>query len=180
MNNALIIVDFQMDFVNGTLAVPGAEDIVPVIERLARGGDWTYVMLTADWHPSATKHFEKWPVHCVADTLGAQIDTRIAALTWDHLFLKGTGGDDDGYSGFEGLDEDETNLDDTLALAGVRDVTVVGLALDYCVKATALDAARLGYKVTVPLAATRAVNRNDGDEDRAIAELRAAGVEVTQ
>jgi nicotinamidase/pyrazinamidase len=167
MNNALIIVDFQMDFVNGTLAVPGAEDIVPVIERLARGGDWTYVMLTADWHPSATKHFEKWPVHCVADTLGAQIDTRIAALTWDHLFLKGTGGD-------------ETNLDDTLALAGVRDVTVVGLALDYCVKATALDAARLGYKVTVPLAATRAVNRNDGDEDRAIAELRAAGVEVTQ
>jgi nicotinamidase/pyrazinamidase len=185
VNDALIIVDVQKDFLpGGALAVPHGDEVIPEIERLAASRDWTDIVLTADWHRSDNiEHFTKWPVHCVQGTAGAQIDPRIRALvegtTLEPVFSKGMGAADDGYSGFEGMDDDETLLDDRLALAGVRNVTVVGLALDYCVKATALDAARLGYNVTVPLAATRAVNLPGvGGGDQAIADLRLAGITV--
>ena len=183
---ALIVVDMQNDFADpeGSLYVSGGEDVVPVvnreIERAREAG--AFVVYTQDWHPESTPHFAKdggiWPVHCVGGTWGAELvpDLEVAGST----VRKGTGGED-GYSGFsvrdpESGEESATGLAESLAERGVTRVVVVGLALDYCVKATALDAAVAGWETTVLEAATRAVNLEPGDGDRALEELVAAGV----
>lgn len=181
--NALIIVDVQKDFLpGGALGVEGGDEIIPVIERLVAENQSPesplMVVVTADRHPERTAHFDKWPVHCVADTPGAEIDDRIWNLA-GYIVVKGEGTEDDGYSGFEGEDPaDGEPLDAELKRAGITDVTVVGLALDYCVKATALDAQRLGYDTAVILAGTRAVAPDSGFA--AIEELRAAGVKLVE
>jgi nicotinamidase/pyrazinamidase len=157
MNKALIIVDVQNDFLpGGALGVTDGDEVLPVIQGLIDRDEWTSIVVTRDFHPEQTKHFEKWPVHCVQGTPGALIHEPFREAA-DTIITKGTSTEDDGYSGFEGTDQDDTPLDDVLGLAGVREVVVVGLALDYCVKATALDAVKCGYHVTVPLNATRPV-----------------------
>ncbi len=187
-DTALVVVDMQVDFgsPDGGLYVRGGEETVEVVTAeveaaLAAGAVVAY---TQDWHPATTPHFAKdggiWPVHCVQDTPGAQL---LPGLRVDGpVVRKGTQGED-GYSGFSVRDPvsgetASTRLGSLLEEAGVRTVVVVGLAGDYCVKETALDAARLGYQTLVPLAATRFVNLAEGDDERAIEELRAAGVEV--
>ena len=152
--NALIIVDVQHDFLpGGALAVADGDSIIPGIVALAERYD--EVVLTQDWHPADTPHFEQWPVHCVAGTEGAALHPDIEALDGArHVGLrvrKGTG-HDDGYSAFEG------GLADRLRERGVTSVDVVGLALDYCVKATAIDAADAGFDTTVLMEYTRAVD----------------------
>jgi nicotinamidase/pyrazinamidase len=173
---ALIIVDVQNDFCpGGALAVAGGDEIVPVINELAR--DTPFVVATRDWHPAAHSSFAdrggQWPVHCVQGTEGAELHPQLDARAIDLVVDKGQDADQPGYSGFE-----DTDLEQALRDQGVERVDVVGLALDYCVRATALDAKRAGFDVTVHRGATRAVNVEPGDDERAVAELREAGVTV--
>jgi nicotinamidase/pyrazinamidase len=186
----LIVVDMQNDFADaaGSLYVKGAEEIVPLVNsEIADASEaGALVVYTRDWHPPSTPHFATdggvWPVHCVAGTWGAEFhpDLVVAGPSID----KGTGGED-GYSGFtvrdpKGEAERGTGLSELLKSRGIERVVVVGLALDYCVKETALDATRLGFDTDLLTVATRAVDLEEGDGNRAIKDLEAAGVEVVR
>ena len=175
MSRALVIVDFQNDFTpGGALAVPDGDAIAPKINELAASGDYDLIVATRDWHPPDHSSFAAqggpWPVHCVADTDGAQLHPALDQGPIDVIVDKGQSPDTDGYSGFAG-----TDLESLLRDRGITQVTVVGLATDYCVKNTALDALRAGFQVTVDSTAVRGVEVNDGDSERALAEVRAAG-----
>jgi nicotinamidase/pyrazinamidase len=185
---ALLVVDVQNDFADpaGGLYVLGGEQLVPVVaaEVQAAWESGAPVFYTQDWHPPSTPHFVTeggaWPVHCVRDTWGAELHPDLPVA--GPVVRKGTDGED-GYSGFSVRDPvsgvaSATLLATLLGEARVRRVVVSGLAGDVCVKETALDAARLGYEVVVPLAATRFVNLHAGDDAAAIAELERAGVVV--
>jgi nicotinamidase/pyrazinamidase len=173
---ALIVVDVQNDFCpGGALAVPDGDAVISPVNRLAAGAQ--FVVATRDWHPPDHGSFAEqggpWPVHCVRDSEGAGLHAGIDAVRIDQIVDKGQTADRDGYSAFE-----DTGLERTLRDRGVDTVHVAGLALDYCVKATALDAKRAGFAVVVHRDATRAVEAAPGDGEHAVAELRAAGVEV--
>lgn len=187
-SHALIVVDMQHDFADpaGSLYVRGGEQIVAGIAaavEAATTADAT-VVYTQDWHPEHTPHFQTegglWPVHCVADSAGAELVPGLPVA--GPILHKGTGSED-GYSGFSEVDLATgqavgTDLSVILDEAGIMDITVVGLAGDWCVKATAIDGAELGYNVTVPLALTRFVELTEGDTERAIEAMQAAGVTV--
>jgi nicotinamidase/pyrazinamidase len=183
---ALVVVDVQNDFADpaGSLSVSGGAEIVPLvndeIERaLAAGAEVAY---TQDWHPAHTPHFAQdggiWPVHCVGETWGAALHPILSVR--GPIVRKGSHGED-GYSGFSMVNPAgglpiPTELDATLARGGIKRLVVCGLATDYCVKATALDGARLGYETAVLLDAVRAVDLEPGDGERALDEMAAAGV----
>ena len=144
------------------------------------------VVATQDWHPESTPHFAKdggvWPVHCVAGTWGAELHPDFELPAAAPRVRKGTNGED-GYSGFTMRDPDTgdeipTELEGLLRDAGIERVVVCGLATDYCVKATALDAVRLGFEVQLIGQAVAAVEMEPGDGDRALSELADAGVEI--
>lgn len=170
MTSALIIVDVQNDFAmrDGALSVPdGLAVILPILDM---EHSFDHIVKTRDAHPAQTSHFDQWPVHCVEGTEGAELVAPIRRMPGP-VFDKGTQPGEDAYSGFDG-----TDLNEWLSQRGVDVVVVVGLALDYCVRETALDAQRAGYSTTVLLDATRAVTPATGDQ--AITILREAGVEV--
>jgi nicotinamidase/pyrazinamidase len=184
---ALIVVDVQNDFADpaGSLHVPGGAAIIGHVNRemeqaTAAGA---LVVLTQDWHPPSTPHFAKdggvWPVHCVADTWGAELHPELVAPDDAPRVRKGTDGGD-GYSGFTTRDsagvEHPTELEGMLREESIERVVVVGLATDYCVKGTALDAARLGFDTFLVTDAIAAVEVKDGDSERAIEEMNDAGV----
>ncbi len=188
-HTALIVVDVQNDFADpaGSLYVRGGEEVVPLVntEIVAARDAGATVVLTQDWHPDTTPHFAKdggiWPVHCVAGTWGAgfhpDLDTTGAAVV-----RKGSGGED-GYSGFTVRDPitgetSPTGLAEILTAAGVGRVVVAGLATDYCVVETAVDAVAAGYKTTLLADAVRAVDLNPGDGSRAVARMAIEGVQV--
>ena len=185
---ALIVVDVQNDFADprGSLHVAGAEGIVPAVNAqvsLAREAG-SPVLYSQDWHPEHTPHFAvdggAWPVHCVADSWGAKLYPALDVALGAPLIRKGADGED-GYSAFtmrdpETGDSTPTRLALLLHEARVERVVVVGLATDYCVRATALDAVRLGYRATVLTDAVAAVDLAPGDGERALAEMRQAGV----
>ncbi len=175
MSKALVIVDFQNDFTpGGALAVPDGDAIAERINALAASGDYDLIVATRDWHPPDHGSFAAqggpWPVHCVRDSEGAQLHPALDASKVDVIVDKGQSPDTDGYSGFEG-----TDLESLLRDRGITQLTVVGLATDYCVKNTALDALRAGFQVSVDSTAVRGVEVNEGDSERALAEVRAAG-----
>jgi nicotinamidase-related amidase len=177
-DDALVVVDVQHDFLpGGALGVAEGERIFDPIDALAPR--FARVYATRDWHPENHSSYEQyggpWPVHCVAGTYGAAFDARLPLDDVDVVIDKGTDRDTDGYSGFAA-----TTLDRDLREHGVRRVFVCGLATDYCVKATALDAKAAGFDVVVLEDASAAVNVAAGDEQRALDELRAAGVAVAQ
>jgi nicotinamidase/pyrazinamidase len=179
MAHALIIVDYQNDFArpDGALSVPGGEEIAAPINAHAASGDYDLVLATRDWHPRDHGSFAAqggpWPEHCVQDTDGAALHPDLDTAPIDAIVDKGTDPGTDGYSGF-----DATGLAQRLRDDGVDAVTIVGLATDYCVRNTALDALREGFAVRVDPAAVRGVEVEPGDSERALEELRAAGATV--
>jgi nicotinamidase-related amidase len=175
VSRALIIVDFQNDFTpGGALPVPDGDVIAERLNTLAASGDYDLVVATRDWHPADHSSFADnggpWPVHCVQGSEGAELHPALDRSKLDAIVDKGQSVDTDGYSGFAG-----TDLDALLRERGITQVTLAGLATDYCVKNTALDALRAGFQVTVDSTAVRGVEIEPGDSERALAEVRAAG-----
>ena len=188
VSTALIVVDVQNDFADpsGSLFVTGAPRAMETInERIATAtAAGAIVVRTQDWHPEHTPHFAKdggiWPDHCIADTWGAAFHPDLEAT--GPVVRKGSGGED-GYSGFTVRDpqtgaETPTELHDLLRSHGVDEVVVLGLATDYCVKETAIDAARLGYTTHLVADGIASVDLAPGDGARAIAAMVEAGVIV--
>ena len=171
MKKALLIVDLQNDFCpGGSLAIKEGNQIVPIINELMDNMD--LVITTQDWHPHDSTHFENWPVHCVANTEGAKLNPILNEHKIDQKVLKGTGHDDHGYSAF---DATNISLPDYLKTQNVGSLYIVGLATDYCVKASALDASKLGFHTYVVTDAIAAVDLKEGDGKKALDEMYKAG-----
>jgi nicotinamidase/pyrazinamidase len=186
---ALLVVDVQNDFADpaGSLYVAGGEQIVPIVnahvEEARRAG--ALVVYTQDWHPGHTPHFQQdggiWPVHCVEDTDGAAFHPDL--LVADHEVVRKGHDGRDGYSGFSVRDplsgeRGDTILHEMLTAAGVERLVICGLATDYCVVETVLDARMLGYPVEVLTDAVRAVELQPGDGAAALARMRDAGADL--
>jgi nicotinamidase/pyrazinamidase len=189
---ALVVVDVQNDFADpaGSLAVAGAGAIIPRINEAiaAARAAGAIVAYTQDWHPESTPHFAKdggiWPVHCLADTWGAELHPNLTVAEDAPRVRKGTNGED-GYSGFTTRDPltgetEPTELDRLLRERGIERVVVCGLATDYCVNATALDAIALGYETFYLEDAVAAVNLQPGDGERATDAMIDAGCQPWQ
>lgn len=196
--NALILVDIQNDFLpGGALAVPEGDQVVPLANRLM--DDFEIIVATQDWHPSdhgsfAANHPGKqlfevtdlnglpqvlWPVHCVQGTSGAEFAPALQTERITKVFQKGTDPAIDSYSGlFDNGHRKSTGLGEWLKQQGVKRVFVCGLATDYCVKFTALDALAEGFEVALHLPASRGVNLAPGDVDKAVEEMRSKGVKI--
>jgi nicotinamidase/pyrazinamidase len=171
--DALLVVDVQNDFcAGGALAVPAGDDVVEVINWLMP--NFEHVIATQDFHPpghsSFTEQGGRWPEHCVQGTKGAELHPGLDTDKVNEIIQKGTDLQTDGYSGFAG-----TDLADRLAIRDVTRVFVTGLATDYCVRATALEAIENGFDVVVVTDAIAAVDAEPGDGKKAIAEMREAG-----
>ena len=196
---ALLLVDLQNDFTpEGALPVPEGDQIVPLINQLQT--QFEVIVATQDWHPAdhesfAVHHHKKpgevimlhgieqvlWPVHCVQQSEGAALISGLHTEKIDWVCQKGMNKTVDSYSGFFDNDhKNATGLDDYLKKRGVREVYVVGLAADYCVKFTALDAQQLGYHTCLIADGTKGVDLQEGDVDQAMGEMAAAGVSMLQ
>jgi nicotinamidase/pyrazinamidase len=180
MPDALVIVDFQNDFTpGGALAVPRGDEIAPRIEELLDSGRFDLVVATRDWHPANHGSFDTadppgiWPPHCVQGTRGAELHDALPRDRVDVVVDKGQDPATEGYSGFQ-----ETELEQVLRDRGIDKVTVVGLATDYCVRQTALDALAAGFDVEVDEEGARGIDVEAGDVQRALADVRAAGGSV--
>lgn len=153
--------------------MPDGDAVVPVINRLMDA--FPLVLASKDWHPPETIHFQKWPPHCVQGTPGADFHPQLRADKIQYVLLKGTGDRDDGYSAFEATN---LNLAEFLRQHGVTELYVTGLATDYCVRATTLDALREGFRTYVVTDAVRAVDVTPGDGERALQEMQQAGASL--
>ena len=187
---ALVVVDLQNDFADpgGSLSVAGGEAIIPLVNAEVRAATeaGAVVVATQDWHPESTPHFAKdggiWPVHCVADTWGAELHPSFDLTADAPRVRKGMNGED-GYCAFFMRDpvsgeEIPTELDQLLKDRGIERVVVCGLATDYCVRETAIDSVGLGYETTLLAEAIAAVNLQPDDGARAMSEMGEAGVTV--
>jgi len=195
---ALILVDIQNDFLpGGALAVPEGAQIIPVVNKLQK--NFGLVVATQDFHPADHKSFAAnhagkqpgdhielqgmdqilWPVHCVQGSQGAAFADTLRMDKVEKVFPKGTEPEIDSYSGFfDNGHLKATGLGDYLKEKGIERVVIVGLAADYCVKFTALDAVGLGFETTVVKDATRAVNLQEGDFEKALDEMKNQGVTI--
>ena len=195
---ALLLVDLQNDFLpGGTLAVPGGDEVIPMANALIPTFPW--VVATQDWHPAGHQSFASshpgrrvgevidlegvsqilWPDHCVQRTRGAEFASQLHRDGIHAVVPKGTNPRIDSYSGFfDNGHRQPTSLEQILDARDVSTVYVMGLATDYCVKFTALDAVDLGFETFLVRAGCRAVNLQPGDEEKAIAQMLAAGVQL--
>ncbi|MEM8666014.1 MAG: bifunctional nicotinamidase/pyrazinamidase [Planctomycetota bacterium] len=198
--HCLLLIDLQNDFLpGGALAVPEGDQVIAFANQEMRHAD--YVVATQDWHPVnhgsfASQHtgveigeqFEldglaqiAWPDHCIAGTEGAEFAEELDQARIDHVARKGTNPVIDSYSGFfDNGQRQATGLDNHLRSVGVQHLSVLGLATDYCVKFTVLDALQLDYPTRVLLAGCRGVNLQPSDVEDAIAEMRSAGAEIIE
>jgi nicotinamidase/pyrazinamidase len=180
---ALLAVDVQNDFCpGGALSVPRGDEIIPVLNRYlkyAEAKGWP-VFLSRDWHPRKTSHFSKyggaWPVHCVMDTKGARFHPRLRIPARHIQLYKGMDPKKDSYSVFQAQDEDGIPFAILLKVLGVDELLIAGLATDYCVKFTALDAVSSGLKVRVLGDAIRGVEVKPGDSRKAMTLMKSRGV----
>jgi nicotinamidase/pyrazinamidase len=180
--DALVVVDVQNDFCpGGALGVEAGDEVVPVVNRYIRRfrEAGAPVFATRDWHPPKTKHFQAyggvWPPHCVQGTPGAAFHPALEVPADAVIVSKGMDPEADAYSGFQAEDASGMPFAAALSERGVGRIFVGGLATDYCVRATALDALREGFEVVVLADAIRAVDLAPGDGDRAIKEMQEAG-----
>ncbi|HEX8120421.1 MAG TPA: nicotinamidase [Solirubrobacteraceae bacterium] len=178
MAEALVVVDFQNDFTpGGALAVPAGDEIAPRVRELIESGRFDLVVATRDWHPPDHGSFASsggpWPPHCVQGTPGAELHPSLPRDRVDVVLDKGQDPATDGYSAFDG-----TGFGALLRERGIDRLTLVGLATDYCVKNTALDALREGFEVEIDRAGVRGIDVTPGDVERAIADVTAAGGRV--
>jgi nicotinamidase/pyrazinamidase len=176
LSSALVIVDVQNDFTSGgALAVPDGDAVVDVLNSLAPRFDTVFA--TRDWHPADHQSFEAqggpWPPHCVQGTPGAELHPGLDRSEIDEVVDAGFEPDVEGYSAFDG-----TDFEARLRARDVDSLVVGGLATDYCVRATALDARALGFPVKVVVDACRGIEAEPGDVARALEEMREAGVEL--
>ena len=184
-HSALLVVDVQNDFCTaGALAVPGSEPVVAALNRhishaIARG--WL-VYASRDWHPAKTTHFRpfggQWPVHCVQDSPGAGFHPDLQLPDDAIIVTKGDRADEPGYSAFEGRTPEGTDLVDDLRRRGITHLHIGGLATDYCVRASTLDALDAGLRVTLLEDAVAGVDLTPGDSARALDEMRDKGAEL--
>jgi nicotinamidase/pyrazinamidase len=185
MADALIVVDVQNDFCpGGSLAVLDGDAVVPTLnEYMARAADAGIpIFASRDWHPAHTRHFAAeggpWPPHCVQGTHGAEFHPDLRLPPGATVISKGMSGEDQGYSALEALLPDSTeSLAEALRARGIQHVYVGGLATDYCVRATVLDALQAGLETSMLIDASRPVDAQPGDGERAFNEMLAAGAE---
>lgn len=194
----LLVIDIQNDFCpGGALEVQNGDAVVDVANKLMPL--YQLVIATKDWHPANHKSFAAmhpwrkpgqvidlngleqvlWPIHCVEESFGSEFHNRLDTNLIDKIFYKGTDPEVDSYSGFfDNGKRNSTGLSEFLQKKGVNEVHILGLATDYCVKFTALDAKNEGFNTFVILEGCRAVNLNEGDEDKAIREMEDNGVTI--
>lgn len=178
---ALLVIDVQLDFCpGGALAVTDGDRIVPVLNGLLRqaASRRTPVYASRDWHPAGSSHFRPdgpWPVHCVAGSPGARFHPDLRLPSDVTIVSKGIAPDSDGYSAFDGCVADGTRLGDDLRRRRIDHLVLGGLATDYCVKHSVLDARAGSWQVTVVTDATAPVELNPGDGARALDEMKTAG-----
>jgi nicotinamidase/pyrazinamidase len=182
---ALLIVDVQNDFCpGGSLAVKEGDLVVPVLNRYAERfrALGLPVFASRDWHPRRSAHFAEfggpWPVHCVQGTPGAAFHPGLTPPDAANVISKGVDLADDGYSAFEGTFPDGSTLDECLRLDHIEQLYVGGLATDYCVRSSVLDARQSGRRVVLLIDAVRGVEVRSGDSERALAEIARAGIET--
>ena len=182
---AVLVIDVQRDFCpGGALAVQDGDRVVPVLNRVLHAAQARGLALyaTRDWHPPDSSHFlasgGPWPVHCVAGSSGAQFHRDLRLPDGSQIVSKGTEAHSDGYSAFEGGLDDGTALANDLRRRGVTHLIAGGLATDYCVRRSVLDALQRGWRVTLLTDAIASVELTPGDGERALAEIRDAGAEL--
>jgi nicotinamidase/pyrazinamidase len=184
--SALVIVDVENDFTpGGALAVADGDRVVPVLNRYAGrfAGAGLPVYASRDWHPAVTSHFKEyggiWPPHCIQGTKGAEFYPELKLPEGATVVSKGMDPDKDSYSAFDAVEPDGTPLTESLRRKGVEHLYVGGLATDYCVKWTVLEALRHGFRSTFLADASLGVNLQPHDSEKAIEEMVAAGADVT-
>ena len=184
-DQALIVVDVQRDFcTGGSLAVPNGNAVIPPLNdtlmRCHTAGSPVYA--SRDWHPAVTRHFKDhggpWPPHCVAGTVGAEFHPDLQLSSGTIIVSKGQTSTTHGYSVFEGTIPSGASLPADLERRGIRRLLVGGLATDYCVRQTVLDALQAGFDVVVATNAVAGVDLKPGDSTRALDDMRAAGAEI--
>jgi nicotinamidase/pyrazinamidase len=181
-SDALVLVDVQNDFCpGGSLAVPEGDRVVPVLNRYSRrfSDAGASIFASRDWHPEKTKHFQSgggvWPPHCVQGTRGAEFHPDLTLPPETVVVSKGMDPEQDAYSCFQAEDAEGRAFAVSLGERGVQRLFIGGLATDYCVRSTTLDAVREGFQVVVLTDAIGAVDLTSGDGQRALEEMRAAG-----
>ena len=179
----LIIVDVQNDFCpGGALPVPKGDEVVPVINKLIEKDNFDLIVATLDWHPenhcSFVENGGPWPKHCIQNTFGAAFHPNLKVGKNWIIVKKAFLPEKDAYSGFEGKDDSGRGLIEILKIHHIRKIVVVGLATEYCVKATALDGIKYGFEVIVIKKGIRAVNVHPNDEEKAIEEMKNAGIKI--
>jgi nicotinamidase/pyrazinamidase len=177
---ALVVIDVQNDFCpGGSLAVPRGDEVVPVINRLMP--EFPFVVATQDWHPRNHVSFAEqggpWPPHCIQNTYGAEPHPGLNTGEID-IWVKKDSPDTDAYSGFEAFDPQRRPFAEVLKLQDINTLYIVGLATDYCVRVTTLEALKKGYKVNLITDAIRAVNVNPEDGRKAIQEMENSGARL--
>jgi len=171
MKTALLIVDVQNDFCpGGALPTPQGDIVVPVINKLMY--KFSLIIASRDWHPEDTIHFNRWPVHCVKESHGADFPDELKREKIIQIFEKGTSSNDDGYSAFEATNK---NLGGYLNEKEIDELYIVGLTAEYCVKSTVLDSLKYGFKTFVIKDAVEGIRQNEDDFDNAFEEMKKAG-----
>jgi len=171
MSAALLIVDVQNDFFpGGALPTPQGNKVVPVLNKLM--DKFSIIIASRDWHPKSTNHFDKWPLHCVKETHGADFPPELRTEKFDQIFEKGTGTNDDGYSAFEATNY---NLLEYLKEKKIDELFITGLTAEYCVKSTVLDTIKHGFKTLVIKEAVEGIRMETDDFENSFVEMEKAG-----
>jgi nicotinamidase/pyrazinamidase len=185
LKEALLVVDVQNDFCSGgTLAVPAAEEIIPILNKCIRvfSEKHSPIFAARDWHPNKSRHFKKyggrWPSHCVQDTKGAQFHPDLKLPVETIIISKGMHPAKDSYSAFQAMDSEGRPFFSLLMEEGIKHLFIGGLATDYCVKCSVLDAVKFGFKISVFIDAVKGVDLTPGDSERALGEMKLCGARM--